>query len=72
LAYAGRGVEALGAETCEIPAQSGPAQHVGSRQHPQYRDPRSGLSQISWRTTVAHHLTEDTLPTARAAELSRI
>jgi hypothetical protein len=24
------------------------------------RDPRFGLSQISWRTNVAHHPTEDT------------
>jgi len=29
------------------------------------RDPRSGLSQISWRTTVAHHPTEDTRPKAQ-------
>jgi hypothetical protein len=28
------------------------------------RDPRSGLSQISWRTSVAHHPTEDTAPSA--------
>jgi len=25
-----------------------------------YHDPRLGLSQICWRTTVAHHPTEDT------------
>ena len=34
-------------------------------------DPRFGLSQISWRTNVAHHLTKDSRATSCTAELSR-
>src|SRR5215469_12195888 len=31
------------------------------------RDPRLGLSQISWRTSVAHHPTEDKPKSAKSA-----
>jgi hypothetical protein len=35
------------------------------------RDPRSGLSQISWRTSVAHHPTEDTPFDVRRSKQTR-
>jgi hypothetical protein len=54
------------------PDPSGVCRRVTNcREHPILHDPRSGLSQISWRPSVAHHPTEDTSSDAIAAELGR-